>query len=196
MERCQSDADCRAELTCAQGSCRKPAVPGGGGSDASQRAVGPGDASPGGDGVPNSELDAGEMQPADAGSSPLALPEASVGLGIAGDLEDRCQLPEATPGTAGNLEIKFRTESQRGLYAPANVGAVWFEDSHDRYVATLLLWAGARARNLFRWDARRCDEDSPDVISRATLADTRASTPPAGTGSTTVAKAHPTEPTS
>jgi len=72
-------------------------------------------------------------------------------------------------GTAGELEIEFVTDTYGGFYEPANCGAVWIEDPEGGYVATPMIWAGLRTRNLFIWDARRCTEDRPDAISSATL---------------------------
>jgi hypothetical protein len=34
-----------------------------------------------------------------------------------------------------------------------------------------MIWAGVRRRNIFIWNARRCQSDGPDVISAATLDD-------------------------
>lgn len=83
--------------------------------------------------------------------------------------QDRCVERDGEPGVKGTLEIEFKTASYGGFYAPANCGAVWIEDEDGAYVATPMIWAGLRARNIFVWDARRCRADMPDAISSATL---------------------------
>ncbi|MGD8862059.1 MAG: DUF2271 domain-containing protein [Myxococcales bacterium] len=99
----------------------------------------------------------------------LAEIEASI---EAAGLEDRCELPADAPeGTPGMVEVEFETASYGGFYAPLNCGAVWIEDDEGRYVATPMIWAGVRRRNIFIWNARRCQTDGPDVISAATLDD-------------------------
>jgi hypothetical protein len=72
-------------------------------------------------------------------------------------------------GTPGELTIEFQTDTYGGFYEPENCGAVWIEDEEGQYVATPMIWAGLRTRNLFVWDARRCQTDRPDVIASATL---------------------------
>ena len=53
--------------------------------------------------------------------------------------------------SAGTLTIDFTTVNQHGMYAPANVGAVWIETSTGMFVRTLERWAGIRAAYLRRW---------------------------------------------
>ncbi|MDH5672147.1 MAG: DUF2271 domain-containing protein [Myxococcales bacterium] len=84
---------------------------------------------------------------------------------------DRCLLPDAAEGSAGSLSFSFQSATYHGFYEPENCGAVWIEDAEGRYVATPLVWAGVRLRNLFVWDARRCRADTPDAVSSATLPD-------------------------
>jgi hypothetical protein len=83
--------------------------------------------------------------------------------------QNRCIEREGEPGAPGTLMIEFQTETYGGHYEPENCGAVWIEDPEGQYVATPMIWAGLRARNLFIWDARRCRGDRPDAISSATL---------------------------
>lgn len=84
--------------------------------------------------------------------------------------QNRC-IERPAGGTAGTLMIEFQTESYDGFYAPENCGAVWIEDDEGQYVATPMIWAGLRTRNLFVWDARRCVADRPDAIASATLSE-------------------------
>jgi len=84
--------------------------------------------------------------------------------------QNRC-IEREGEGTPGELEIDFQTETYDGFYAPENCGAVWIEDEEGQYVATPMIWAKIRARNLFIWDARRCKADRPDVITMATFAE-------------------------
>jgi len=85
--------------------------------------------------------------------------------------QNRCIERDGEPGAPGTLMVEFQTESYDGHYAPENCGAVWIEDPEGQYVATPMIWAGLRTRNLFIWDARRCRADRPDAISSATLAE-------------------------
>lgn len=85
--------------------------------------------------------------------------------------ENRCVGVDGAEGTPGELAVSFLSASYNGFYAPENCGAVWIEDEAGMYVATPVLWAQIRVRNLFVWDARRCRTDWPlDVVSSATLA--------------------------
>lgn len=84
--------------------------------------------------------------------------------------ENRCVGVEGPEGVGGELKVSFRSDSYDGHYAPKNCGAVWIEDEAGMYVATPVIWAQVRVRNLFVWDARRCRADWPvDTISSATL---------------------------
>jgi hypothetical protein len=84
--------------------------------------------------------------------------------------ENRCVGVDGAEGTPGELTVSFLSASYDGFYAPENCGAVWIEDEAGMYVATPVLWAQIRVRNLFIWDARRCRIDWPlDVVSSATL---------------------------
>jgi hypothetical protein len=91
----------------------------------------------------------------------------------AGDDSESCEryAEVEQPGTAGTLKINFFTRTYEGFWGPENCGAVWIEDDEGQYVATPAIWAEQRIRNLFIWDARRCESDFPDVISSATLPD-------------------------
>jgi hypothetical protein len=85
------------------------------------------------------------------------------------DMQDRCAPPLASPGTSGSLTISFQSDTYGGFYEPANCGAVWIEDTDGNYVATADVWAQRRLRNIYIWQARRCETDAPDVVSSATL---------------------------
>ncbi len=91
-------------------------------------------------------------------------------IALAG-MSDRCELPEGGEGTPGTLHFSFGTATYDGFYAPENCGAVWIEDAEGRYIKTPMIWAEVRLRNLFVWQALRCEESGPDVISAATLSD-------------------------
>lgn len=94
--------------------------------------------------------------------------EDSIQVGLSGD---RCVGSGDGEGTPGTLTVEFRTATYHGHYEPTNCGAVWIEDVSGQYIATPAIWAGIRMRNLFIWDARRCHQDVPDVITSATLDD-------------------------
>lgn len=84
-----------------------------------------------------------------------------------------------TPAAAGTLTIDFKSVTQRGNYAPRNVGAVWIETGSGMFVKTLERWAGIRANHLTAWNAASGGwgsifgggntADMMDAVSRATL---------------------------
>lgn len=86
---------------------------------------------------------------------------------------DRCSRDlNRRDGTPGVLRVSFATTPLHGTYEPRNCGAVWIEDSNDRFVRTLEIWADERARTITLWYPRAChDDDLPslDVVSTATL---------------------------
>ncbi|HMI89745.1 MAG TPA: hypothetical protein VK509_00200, partial [Polyangiales bacterium] len=45
----------------------------------------------------------------------------------------------STPGT---VTVQFTTVGYGGEYAPANYGAVWFEDASGKFIKTAKRWAG------------------------------------------------------
>jgi hypothetical protein len=68
-----------------------------------------------------------------AGAMATATPQA----GAAGMAEQ--PPPAAKPMT---LTLEFTTKTQRGRYAPKNVGAAWVETTNGKWVHTLEYWAG------------------------------------------------------
>jgi hypothetical protein len=66
------------------------------------------------------------------GTMAMATPQA----GAPGMAE---QPPAAKPTT---LTLDFMTKTQRGRYAPKNVGAAWVETTNGKWVHTLEYWAG------------------------------------------------------
>jgi hypothetical protein len=104
-----------------------------------------------------------------AGLTPEEQRELEDSIASAGK-ENRCVGQEGAEGVPGMLTASFQSASYGGFYAPKNCGAAWIEDEAGMYVATPLVWAQIRVRNLFVWDARRCRADwPPDVVSSATL---------------------------
>lgn len=77
--------------------------------------------------------------------------------------------PAPSMDTGMSLSLDFTTVSQRGRYAPKNIGAVWIEDATGKYVKTLDAWAAKRARYLTKWVSKNPTGDRVDAISRATL---------------------------
>ena len=85
----------------------------------------------------------------------------------------------APSAAAGTLTVDFKTVTQRGTYAPRNVGAVWIETGAGMFVKTLERWAGIRANHLTRWNSASGGwgsifgggntADMMDAVSRATL---------------------------
>jgi hypothetical protein len=77
------------------------------------------------------------------------------------------------PGVEGTLTVSFGTVRLGGMYAPANCGAVWIEDSFGKYIRTLEVWAGLRQPSVVAWSSGVCQKDltitAPDVITSATL---------------------------
>ena len=125
--------------------------------------------------TPGSRIGAAEvdnsMALVDAGSGLSAEEQAAVEAAIQEGMGERCEAVESDSGSGGKLNIQFQSETYGGFYEPENCGAVWIEDTDGQYVATPMIWAQLRTRNLFIWDARRCKVGVPDVVSSATLPD-------------------------
>jgi hypothetical protein len=85
---------------------------------------------------------------------------------------NHCIGSTGVPGTPGKLTIDFTTASYNtGKYSPKNCGAIWIEDANGAYIATPAIWAHIRQRPLFFWQTVRCQADTPDAITSATLDD-------------------------
>jgi hypothetical protein len=85
---------------------------------------------------------------------------------------NHCIGSTGAPGTPGKLTIDFTTASYNtGKYSPKNCGAIWIEDAMGNYIATPAIWAHIRQRPLFFWQTVRCQQDTPDAITSATLDD-------------------------
>jgi hypothetical protein len=94
----------------------------------------------------------------------------------------------AMPGTAGNLaagsggagassgltslSFDVMTASLGGRYQPRNIGAIWIQDSSARFVKSLEVWAGIRARYLTKYSGARGGM-AVDVTASATLSSHR-----------------------
>ena len=65
------------------------------------------------------------------------------------------------------LTVQFKTVTFSGHYAPRNVGAVWVEDSNNKFVKTLELWAAKRSKYLVKWKAASSG-NTVDAITSAT----------------------------
>ncbi|AKT42078.1 DUF2271 domain-containing protein [Chondromyces crocatus] len=86
----------------------------------------------------------------------------STGPGGAGGSDE----PPPTP--SGGLTLEFTTLSNRGEYAPDNIGAVWITDAQDNFVKTLEVWAAKRAKHLVKWRAASKGHSLVDAVTRAT----------------------------
>ncbi len=73
-----------------------------------------------------------------------------------------------TPG--GQVRITATTTTKGGLYAPANVVAVWIEDSTGTFVKTIDRWSQVRTNYLLAWTAKAGIGDT-DAVSGATRID-------------------------
>ncbi len=69
---------------------------------------------------------------------------------------------------AGTLQITATTTTKGGQYAPANVVAVWIEDSAGAFVKTIDRWSSVRTQYLLEWNAAAGvgDVDSVSGASR------------------------------
>jgi hypothetical protein len=66
------------------------------------------------------------------------------------------------------LQFQVLTVTLNGKYSPKNIGAIWIETSGGKFVKTLEVWAGIRARWLARWRSE-AGSNRVDAVSSATL---------------------------
>lgn len=107
-----------------------------------------------------------------AGSGGAQTTEAEINGYFAVPAGNRCEgVPEATGTKGGTLSIEFQTVPLHQMWGPANIGAIWIEDSTpaQHYIKTLELWADVRRKALYKYGRRACQMAEPDVVSRATL---------------------------
>jgi hypothetical protein len=55
-----------------------------------------------------------------------------------------------------------------GSFAPANVGAIWIQDSQGKFVKTLEVWGSARLSNATAWETAS-GGNTIDAVTGATL---------------------------
>lgn len=67
-----------------------------------------------------------------------------------------------------SVSFQVRTESYDGKYGPKHVGAIWVEDSQNRFVKSLEVWAKKRIQHLIKWQAAS-GENTVDAVTSATL---------------------------
>lgn len=71
------------------------------------------------------------------------------------------------------LTVSVTTTSTGGKYAPRNIGSIWISDGTGRFVKSLYVWAGQRAKYLRKWNEVTSSAGLPanrvDAISSATL---------------------------
>lgn len=72
--------------------------------------------------------------------------------------------------TDGSVTFQVTTVSYGGNYAQKNVGAIWVEDTQNRFVKTMKLWADKRKKHLVKWNAA----SAANVIDAVTGATVRA----------------------
>lgn len=78
---------------------------------------------------------------------------------------------DPTPETpAGSVRITATSTTKGGVYAPANVTAVWIEDAQGNFVKTIDRWASVRAQYLLEWNAAAGPGDV-DSVSGASRSD-------------------------
>ena len=63
--------------------------------------------------------------------------------------------------------ISVRTRSYDGMFAPANVGAIWIEDMAGNFVRSVSVWGGVRREHLVSWNASSSD-NRVDAVTAAT----------------------------
>ncbi len=73
-----------------------------------------------------------------------------------------------TSTSGGSFSFDVTTVNQRGRYAPANVGAIWIEDSSGKFVKTLKVWAFVRGRYLSKFN-NEAGGSRVDAVTSATL---------------------------
>ena len=66
------------------------------------------------------------------------------------------------------MKFSVLTHSQGGWYSPRNIGAIWIEDSAGKFVKTLAVWAGVRARYLTKFTSE-AGSSRVDAVTSATL---------------------------
>ncbi|MFQ5823035.1 MAG: DUF2271 domain-containing protein [bacterium] len=74
----------------------------------------------------------------------------------------------AVTGAEGTVTFQVRTVSYGGEYAEKNIGAIWVEDSQNKFVKTLNLWAAKRKGHLIKWNAAS-GGNVVDAVTSATL---------------------------
>jgi hypothetical protein len=102
-------------------------------------AEAPGDAS-----APSSSGPAGVKPTAGAGPSAGVAGTAVAGAAGAAAMGGVAGAPATQPaaGRPTALTLEFTTKTQKGKYAPKNVGAAWVETLNGKWIHTLYYWAG------------------------------------------------------
>jgi hypothetical protein len=104
----------------------------------------------------------------------LISEEPTIDLGVRdlSSVEDGAAPDLATPQGC-TLSVSVTTSSAGGKYAPRNIGAIWISDGTGRFVKSLYVWAGQRAKYLRKWNEVTSAASLPasrvDAISSATL---------------------------
>lgn len=133
------------------------------------------------------------ISPGSAGTAPVASPvpmragtgAVSVAVGGAGASGMAGAATGGRGGAGGSagtipaqsvvtsLAFDVTTVTQSGRYQPRNIGAIWIQDATGRFIKSLEVWAGIRARYLTKYNAARSGM-AVDVVTSATLLSHRA----------------------
>jgi hypothetical protein len=70
--------------------------------------------------------------------------------------------------TSGTLSVTVTTSTANGNYAPDNIMAIWIQDSSNKFVKTMLVYAAARKAHLINWVTSTPVGNSTDAITGAT----------------------------
>lgn len=70
--------------------------------------------------------------------------------------------------TAGSLNVSVTTNTANGSYAPRNIVAIWVQDNSNKFVKTMLVYAGTRVGHLTNWATATPQGDNTDAITGAT----------------------------
>lgn len=104
----------------------------------------------------------------------LVSEEPTIDLGVRdlSSVQD-ASVSDLTAPQGCTLSVSVTTSSAGGKYAPRNIGAIWISDGSGRFVKSLYVWAGQRAKYLRKWNEVTSAASLPasrvDAISSATL---------------------------
>jgi hypothetical protein len=103
-----------------------------------------------------------------AGSPALGSAGRGAPSGAAGAPPSPAAGSGATLGAISGLTFDVTTAPVGYRYQPRNIGAIWVQDANGKFVKSLEVWAGIRARYLTKFSGARAGQ-SVDVTASATL---------------------------